>query len=295
MRELEHKKGAKKIFDAIFNKIHFGNKNIEKEESNIKNIKRRKKILIGNNMPLDLLFLISKFGERLPDDYKSFKHIIKNKLECIYDTKYLFEEFKKSTISQNNIAIKEIKSDLDSMYPYLKSSFGDLLNIKIRSKEDLLKEEKYHTTGYNSFITGACFLYMKYATRNMNFLYENKNKIYLMNSLYKSMDMSKDEDDYIVEMKNPNENNFIFKGIEDINDIFFEKIFGKVLWENHVVKLIKEEKNNILVVFTNLDEKSKQDKDAFENIANNKINKDKFVLYTLEEYRNKYMKKPNII
>ena len=293
--ELERKKGAKNIFDAIFNKIHYGNKNMEKRESNIMYIKGRKKILIGHNMSLDLLFLISNLGERLPDDYKSFKQIIKNKLECIFDTKYLFEEYKKTTFNQNNIAIKEIKSSLYSMYPYLKSSFGELLKIQIRSKEDIFKEEKFHNAGYDSFITGASFLYIKYAMRNTNFLNENKNRIYLMNSLYKCMNINKDEDDYIVGIKNPSENIFIFRGIKKVSDIIFEQIFGKVFWENYVVKFINEEKNNILVAFTNLDEKSKQEKETFQNIANNEINKDKFILYTLDEYRSEYMKKPNQI
>ncbi len=293
LRELEHKKGAKKIFDAIFNKIHYGNININTENFNINSINKRKKILIGHNMSLDLLFIITKLGDKLPDDYNSFKEIIKNDLECIYDTKYLFEEYKNSKYNKNNFVIKDIKSVLDNMYPYLKSSFGDLVKIKIKAKEELFTEEKYHNAGYDSFITGSCFLYMKYSMSN-NFLNENKNKIYLMNCLYKCMDINKNEDDYIIEINNPNENIFVFRGIKKVTDIFFEKIFGKELWNDSVIKLINEEKNNILVIFTNFGNKNdNQKKTKFKFIANSKINKDKFSAFTLEEFRNKYMKRSN--
>ena len=253
LRELEHKKGAKKIFDAIFNKISFGNQNINEENINLNSINKRKKILIGHNMSLDLLFIISKLGDKLPDDYISFKNMIRNNLECIYDTKYLFEEYKNSKYNTNNFIIKDIKSVLDNMYPYLKSSFDEFVKIKIKSKQELFKEEKYHSAGYDSFITGACFLYLKYAMQNNNFINENHNKIYLMNSLYKCMDINKDEDEYIIEINNPNENIFIFRGIKKVTDIYFENIFGKILWGESAIKIINEEKNNIIVVFTNFE------------------------------------------
>ena len=291
LRELEHKKGAKKIFDAIFNKRIYGNINLDKENINNININKRKKILIGHNMSLDLLFIISKFGEKLPDEYISFKQFIKANLECIYDTKYLFEEYKNSEYNSNNCIIKEIKSVLNNMYPYLKSSFGEFVKIKIKTKEDIFKEDNYHSAGYDSYITGLCFLYLKYAMRNNNFLEENKNKIFLMNSLYKSMDINKDEDEYIAKVNDPDENIFVIKGARRVTDINFEKIFGNTLWGEIVVKLINEEKNNILVIFTNFDNKKNNDNKAkFKVIGNSKIYKDKFLLLSLKEYRNKYMK-----
>lgn len=291
LRELEHKKGAKKIFDAIFNKRIYGNINLDKENINNININKRKKILIGHNMSLDLLFIISKFGEKLPDEYISFKQFIKANLECIYDTKYLFEEYKNSEYNSNNCIIKEIKSVLNNMYPYLKSSFGEFVKIKIKTKEDIFKEDNYHSAGYDSYITGLCFLYLKYAMRNNNFLEENKNKIFLMNSLYKSMDINKDEDEYIAKVNDPDENIFVIKGARRVTDINFEKIFGNALWGEIVVKLINEEKNNILVIFTNFDNKKNNDNKAkFKVIGNSKIYKDKFLLLSLKEYRNKYMK-----
>ena len=297
LKELERKKGPKKLFNAIFNKVNYGDININKfkENFNSNKIKKRKKILVGHNMSLDLLFIITKLGDKLPDEYNSFKQIIKTKLECIYDTKYLFEEFKNSKQNKNNIILKDIKSVLDSMYPYLKSSFDKFLKIQVKSKDNL-EEAKYHSAGYDSYITGACFLYMKYAMENnQNFMNENKNKIYLMNSLYKCMDINKEEDDYLMNVINPCENIFVFRGVKKVTDICFEIIFGRKFWDKYVVKVINEEKKNICVIFTNFDDNNGQDKTVFKTVANSKLSKDKFVAFTLGEYRNKYMKKPKSI
>ena len=293
LRELEHKKGAKKIIDAIFNKIYYGSKEIN-DNFQKDNNKKRKKILIGHNMSLDLLFIISKLGDKLPDDYSEFKKLITDQLECIYDTKYLFEEFKNSKYNSNNFVIKDIKSVLDSMYPYLKSSFSENVKIEIKLKDGAFNEETYHSAGYDSYITGSCFLYMKYAMKNNNFIQENKNKIYLMNSLYKCMDLNKEEDDYIIEVNYPEENIYVFRGVRKVNEIPFERIFGKLLWGDSVSKILNEEKSNILIIFTNFDNSiNSQNKTVFRTIINSKINKDKFAAFTLRDYRIKYMKKSN--
>ena len=293
LRELEHKKGAKKIIDAIFNKIYYGSKEIN-DNFQKDNNKKRKKILIGHNMSLDLLFIISKLGDKLPDDYSEFKKLITDQLECIYDTKYLFEEFKNSKYNSNNFVIKDIKSVLDSMYPYLKSSFSENVKIEIKLKDGAFNEETYHSAGYDSYITGSCFLYMKYAMKNNNFIQENKNKIYLMNSLYKCMDLNKEEDDYIIEVNYPEENIYVFRGVRKVNEIPFERIFGKLLWGDSVSKILNEEKSNILIIFTNFDNNiNSQNKTVFRTIINSKINKDKFAAFTLRDYRIKNMKKSN--
>ena len=74
-------------------------------------------------MSLDLMFIISNLGESLPDKYTDFKKMIKNSFDAIYDTKLLFEEFKKNEINKNNLVIKDIRSVLDNMYSYLKSRY----------------------------------------------------------------------------------------------------------------------------------------------------------------------------
>ena len=76
-----------------------------------------------------------------------------------------------------------------------------------------------------------------------------------------------------------------------MTDICFDKIFGKILLGDSVIKLISEEKNNILVIFTNFDNKNNiSQKTTFRTIANSKINRDKFAAFTLGEYMKKIQK-----
>ena len=287
LRELEHKKGVKKITDAIFNKFSCGNVDVDK---NFIEQKFSKNKLIGHNMSLDLMFIISNLGESLPDKYTDFKKMIKNSFDTIYDTKLLFEEFKKNEINKNNIAIKDVRSVLDNMYPYLKSRYDHLIKFVIKTKNDEFKEDQFHSAGYDSYITGQCFLYMLHGDVTGQILNKNKNKIYLMNSLYKSMDLNKTIDDYILEVDNPKEDIYVFRGVKKTTNINFENIFGK-LWKECVIKTIYDEKYNIIIAFTNLKKEIiDQRKTEFKVIAKSKSFNDIFTDFTLEEFRNKYMK-----
>ena len=287
LRELEHKKGVKKITDAIFNKFSCGNVDVDK---NFIEQKFSKNKLIGHNMSLDLMFIISNLGESLPDKYTDFKKMIKNSFDTIYDTKLLFEEFKKNEINKNNIAIKDVRSVLDNMYPYLKSRYDHLIKFVIKTKNDEFKEDQFHSAGYDSYITGQCFLYMLHGDVTGQILNKNKNKIYLMNSLYKSMDLNKTIDDYILEVDNPKEDIYIFRGVKKTTNINFENIFGK-LWKECVIKTIYDEKYNIIIAFTNLKKEIiDQRKTEFKVIAKSKAFNDTFTAFTLEEFRIKYMK-----
>ena len=287
LRELEHKKGVKKITDAIFNKFSCGNVDVDK---NFIEQKFSKNKLIGHNMSLDLMFIISNLGESLPDKYTDFKKMIKNSFDTIYDTKLLFEEFKKNEINKNNIAIKDVRSVLDNMYPYLKSRYDHLIKFVIKTKNDEFKEDQFHSAGYDSYITGKCFLYMLHGDVTGQILNKNKNKIYLMNSLYKSMDLNKTIDDYILEVDNPKEDIYVFRGVKKTTNINFENIFGK-LWKECVIKTIYDEKYNIIIAFTNLKKEIiDQRKTEFKVIAKSKAFNDTFTAFTLEEFRIKYMK-----
>ena len=288
LRDLEHKKGVKKIIDAIFNKVVYGSMDIDdnSDQDIFKKIK-----LIGHNMSLDLMFIIANLGDSLPDEYVEFKKMIKNNFENIYDTKLLFEEFKKNEITHNNIAIKDVKSVLDNMYPYLKSRFNDSIKFTIKTKNEEFNEELFHSAGYDSYITGLCFFYMMYGDKTGQILEVNKDKIFLMNSLYKSMDLNKNDEEYILKVDNPNEDIFVFRGAKKANNINFEKIFGKKLWENSVIKTIYDEKYNIIIAFTNLKKESiDQRKTEFKVIYKSNTFSDIFTAFTLEEFRNKYMK-----
>ena len=251
-------------------------------------LKRKKKILIGHNMSLDLMFIISKLGDCLPNEYTSFKTMIKDKLNCIYDTKLLFKEFKSSELNKNNNLIRDIKSELDEMYQYLHSTFSENIKIKLKPKEDLFsKNNSFHNAGYDSFITGACFLYMKNAIKNNEFLEENKNQMYLSNSLYKSINLNKEKDDFILSINNPEENSFVFKQLINEKDINYQIIFGEKLWKEVVIKEIFYEKFDILIIFTKFEKK--ESKVKFLNIAFSEENKNTFNAFTLSQFRSKYM------
>ena len=132
---------------------------------------------------------------------------------------------------------------------------------------------------------------MMYADKNGQILEKNKDKIFLMNSLYKSMDLNKNDEEYILNVDNPNEDIFVFRGVKKANNINFEKIFGKKLWENSVIKTIYDEKYNIIIAFTNLKKESiDQRKTEFKVIYKSNTYNDIFTAFTLEEFRNKYMK-----
>ena len=289
LRDLEHKKGFKKIIDAIFNKVVYGSMDLD-EKSDQDIIKKTK--LIGHNMSLDLMFIIANLGDSLPDEYIEFKKMIKNNFENIYDTKLIFEEFKKNEINRNNnLIIKDIKSVLDNMYPYLKSRFNNSIKFVIQNGEQQFKEEQFHSAGYDSYITGICFLYMTQGDKTGQILENMKNKIFLMNSLYKCMDLNKNDDDYIEKVNNPNEDIFIFRGVKKANNINFEKLFGKKLWENSVIKTIYDEKYNIIIAFTNFKKENiDQRKTEFKVISKSKTFSNIFTVFTLEEFRDKYMK-----
>ena len=289
LRDLEHKKGFKKIIDAIFNKVVYGSMDLD-EKSDQDIIKKTK--LIGHNMSLDLMFIIANLGDSLPDEYIEFKKMIKNNFENIYDTKLIFEEFKKNEINRNNnLIIKDIKSVLDNMYPYLKSRFNNSIKFVIQNGDQQFKEEQFHSAGYDSYITGICFLYMTQGDKTGQILENMKNKIFLMNSLYKCMDLNKNDDDYIEKVNNPNEDIFIFRGVKKANNINFEKLFGKKLWENSVIKTIYDEKYNIIIVFKNFKKENiDQRKTEFKVISKSKTFSNIFTVFTLEEFRDKYMK-----
>ena len=103
LKDMEKAKGVKNIWDEI-----------------IKN----KKILIGHNLSIDILFCFSHFGDSLPDDYEAFKKIVNTSFGGLYDTKYLY----------NNFASKEdtkYDSSLESIYEKLSNQFKGSVNISI--------------------------------------------------------------------------------------------------------------------------------------------------------------------
>ena len=156
-----------KLIDESNNKFL---KQMEKARgvSNIwQEIVTNKKIIIGHNLSLDILYCFTHFGESLPENYDSFKQLVLSSFNGVYDTKYMY----------NNLSPKEeTRSDLplEGIYEKLSTKFKNSLNLKIPngfidylSKMDK-KENEYHQADFDAFITGLsfCYLYENYIANN---------------------------------------------------------------------------------------------------------------------------------
>ena len=221
------------------------------EESNIKFMKqmekargvsniweeivKNKKILIGHNLSIDILFCFSHFGESLPDSYDIFKKLVTNSFAGLYDTKYLY----------NNLSPKdETKSDLplEGIYEKLTTKFQGTVNVSIPegftnylSKMDK-KETDYHQADFDAFITGLsfCYLYENYIGNNKekDKLMEFHNyKVHFMKTFYKNFDFKNYE-----EFLAPNTIPYCLRSMTKTCDFNLEQIVG----DEKLYALIKE-------------------------------------------------------
>jgi poly(A)-specific ribonuclease len=198
-------------------------------------IVKNKKILVGHNLSLDILFCFSHFGESLPESYDSFKKLVTSSFNGLYDTKYLY----------NNLSPKdETKSDfpLEGIFEKLSTKFKDSVNVSIPegftnylSKLNN-KETEYHQADFDAFITGLsfCYLYDNYIGNNIDKekLKEAYNfKVFFMKTFYKSFDF-KNYEEFSVPKTIP----YCLKSMTKTCDFDLEKIIG----DEKLYSLIKE-------------------------------------------------------
>ena len=194
-----------------------------------------KKIIIGHNLSLDILYCFTHFGETLPENYDSFKQLVISSFNGIYDTKYLY----------NNLSPKEeIRSDLplEGIYEKLSTKFKDSVNVTIPngfinylSKMDK-KENEYHQADFDAFITGLsfCYLYENYIAKNsekekmMQFF---NYKVHFMKTFYKSFDF-KNNEEFLVPKTIP----YCLRSMTKSCDFDLEKIIN----DEKLYSLIKE-------------------------------------------------------
>jgi poly(A)-specific ribonuclease len=168
---LNKSKGVKNIFDAIT---------------------KNKKIIVGHNCILDILFCISHFGDSLPNSYQDFKKIINLYFNGIYDTKFIYN-------SHNNENRNE--SFLESVYEKLYNLYGKNVEITIPENEgfkNYLKNNSndkisYHQADYDAFVTGSAFVYL------INMIGEKEiekynYKIHIMKTFYKCFNLNGPEE-----------------------------------------------------------------------------------------------------
>ena len=132
--------------------------------------------IIGHNIYYDMMFVFDKLIGDLPPDFYSFKEQIHQYFPIIYDTKYittkLTQQYKKCNIEKTNLdnVYKTIMKDRFDIYV---DFFPDAPNGFCLYND--MERGKLHDAGYDSIITGRCFILLNKALEN-GFEITNVNK-----------------------------------------------------------------------------------------------------------------------
>ena len=105
-----------------------------------------------------------------------------------------------------------------------------------------------------------------------------------MKSLYTCFDFLNDE--IMIEQ---NTINYCLKAIKRTGDIQLNIIFKNSKFEKSIVKVLNCDTFNTLIIMVNKDD-FLNNQNEFENILKQKENMKHYTIYTLEEFRKKYMK-----
>ncbi|XP_075558259.1 poly(A)-specific ribonuclease PARN-like isoform X1 [Dermacentor variabilis] len=109
------------------------------------------KLIVGHNMLLDIMHLLSQFIDDLPKDYNEFKSMVRAAFPSLVDTKVLASDSAiKDTFACTalELLLKQLRSRT-SCVPPVESEPGYGYN---------LDKAKYHEAGYDAFVTGMCFM-----------------------------------------------------------------------------------------------------------------------------------------
>ena len=176
-----------KIYQCRYQLGCFGNEELIEQLTNeelgfsrfIEYLCSKKIPIIGHNIYYDMMFLYDKLIGDLPSDFYSFKKQIHEYFPIIYDTKYistiLTQQYKKCNIE---------KTDLNNVY---KTILKDRFDIYVDFFPDApngfclyndMERDKLHDAGYDSIITGRCFILLNKALEN-GFEITNVNKQYM--------------------------------------------------------------------------------------------------------------------
>ena len=225
-----------KINDIINEKNDDINKLVEEElgfSNYIKYLSDKKIPIIGHNMYFDTMFIYDKLIGDLPDDFYNFKTEIHKYFPIIYDTKSIAVLLKKYE-----------KSGLDSLHKILiKNKYNSYVSF-VEDIENGINfyhnNEKLHDAGYDSKITGECFILMNKALEN-NYIIDNKN-FNNNKKKKKSKNEKNNQNDNIINnnIKYGFCNLSLFEEFKNITLIsLIESNYGKVIWD--INKQSKEE------------------------------------------------------
>jgi poly(A)-specific ribonuclease len=120
----------------------------------LKAISESKKLIVGHNCLLDIMYLIQQCFQDVPEDYEEFKKLVHKIFPSIIDTKYIANSEKFKDIFSSSV--------LNQVYERLKQK--PFLPVEIEWENQYqtydLENGKEHEAAYDSFLTGYCFLVM---------------------------------------------------------------------------------------------------------------------------------------
>ena len=234
---------------------NFISKQIEEElgfTNYIKYLSSKSLPLIGHNIYFDLMFIYDKFISDLPSDFYTFKTSLHKYFPIIYDTKAI-------SSSEENY---ENKTNLELLYKNIQKKKYDTYVKFEQDKENGFNKElsDLHDAGYDSKITGECFVLMNKALEN-NYVINNSD---LSKIKSKKKKKPKIEENSINDFENKN----IKYGYCNL-EVFdkYENIFQ--------MSLVESEHGKINL---NVDKQSKEDYLKNENDLINNVFKNVFII-----------------
>ncbi|XP_053689559.1 poly(A)-specific ribonuclease PARN-like [Sabethes cyaneus] len=118
----------------------------------LQELSKSRKLIIGHNMLLDLLFVIRQFFRPLPSDYQEFKNIVRHLFPLLLDTKYLCTNAELKVHVNSSVlghVFESVQKEPFKM-PEVTSDFEEY--------EYSTDDSKQHEAGYDAYVTGLCFL-----------------------------------------------------------------------------------------------------------------------------------------
>lgn len=138
-------------------------KNRQKEDENyiteviglrllVKELSASKKLIVGHNCLLDLMYLMTQCVEELPADYEQFKALTHRTFPNLIDTKFIGTSDKFKEIFPSTV--------LNQLYDRLTKEPFKKIDVEFENPFHVYSFEfpKEHEAGYDSYLTGYCLL-----------------------------------------------------------------------------------------------------------------------------------------
>ncbi|XP_058834791.1 poly(A)-specific ribonuclease PARN-like isoform X2 [Topomyia yanbarensis] len=131
----------------------------------LQELSKARKLIIGHNMLLDLLFVLRQFFRPLPYNYQEFKKMVRELFPLLLDTKYLCTNAELK-VHVNSSVLEHVFDSVQKEpfeMPHIASGFEEHKYATV--------DKKLHDAGYDAYLTGQCFLglisYFKVDLQNM--------------------------------------------------------------------------------------------------------------------------------